>query len=444
MVAKAAVYAAALVAVAQSAVAHTIVTSVWVNGEDTADGSNGMASSYMRAPSSNSPVTDLSSASLACNDKGTTKVSGYLTVAPGDTIEPQWWHAGAIGSDPIADSHKGPITTWISPLSANTEGAVWVEIASEAYYQADKQWAVDKLLANAGRNTVKIPSTLAPGDYLVRFDLLALHSASSAGGAQFYPNCAQVTVTGSGSQKLPAGVEIPGFFTEDTPGIVWDIYYSSTYDVTGDYVAPGTGVWDGSATYSTDTCHTVVDGLAPPGYCQGGNNSSAPTTSKGGASSTVAASTSKVASSAVPSSAVVSTTSRAAYESSATVSSSAAASASPTSISSLPPFPFGIRLSAPSSTTSKPVASSAAASPSTSAAPSAPSTPGDSTYTDYNSCMRAYNKCLDSHQPKNGGAADFSACSSFNCSSLQTRRRMKRSARPAQLHGKDRVVRRAH
>ncbi|GAA5937452.1 hypothetical protein JCM10213_007239 [Rhodosporidiobolus nylandii] len=326
MVAKAAVYAAALVAVAQSAVAHTIVTSVWVNGEDTADGSNGMASSYMRAPSSNSPVTDLSSASLACNDKGTTKVSGYLTVAPGDTIEPQWWHAGAIGSDPIADSHKGPITTWISPLSANTEGAVWVEIASEAYYEADKQWAVDKLLANAGRNTVTIPSTLAPGDYLVRFDLLALHSATSPGGAQFYPNCAQVTVTGSGSQELPAGVEIPGFFTEVTPGIVWDIYYSSTYDVTGDYVAPGTGVWDGSASYSTDTCHTVVDGLAPAGYCQGGNNSSAPpTTSKAGASSTVAASTSKAASSAGPSSAVVSTTSKAAYESSATVSSSAAA-----------------------------------------------------------------------------------------------------------------------
>lgn len=79
------------------------------------------------------------------------------------------------------------------------------------------------MIANKGRNTVTLPSTLAAGKYLVRFDLMAMHSASGAppNGAQFYPSCAQLEVTGSGTQALPAGIAIPGTFTADTPGIVW-------------------------------------------------------------------------------------------------------------------------------------------------------------------------------------------------------------------------------
>lgn len=95
--------------------------------------------------------------------------------------------------------------------------------------------------------------------------------------------------------------------------------------------------------------------------------------------------------------------------------------------------------------------SPAAPATSTAAGTSTTSAP-DAQYTDYNSCMRAYvrlhrceltltwpaesppqNKCLDAHQPKNGGAADFSSCqSSFNCKSYQ--RMAKRSVRHAARH----------
>jgi cellulase len=37
-----------------------------------------------------------------------------------------------------------------------------------------------------------MPSCVAPGQYLMRVELLALHSASTAGGAQFYMECAQI------------------------------------------------------------------------------------------------------------------------------------------------------------------------------------------------------------------------------------------------------------
>ncbi|GJN93874.1 hypothetical protein Rhopal_006933-T1 [Rhodotorula paludigena] len=94
-----------------------------------------------------------------------------------------------------------------------------------------------QMIANRGRNTVKVPANLASGRYLVRFDLLALHEGQSPGGAQFYPSCAQIEVTGSGSTALPSGVAIPGFHTSSTPGVVW-IYYSSSYNVERDYVAP--------------------------------------------------------------------------------------------------------------------------------------------------------------------------------------------------------------
>ncbi|BGP31081.1 hypothetical protein JCM10296v2_002845 [Rhodotorula toruloides] len=131
MVAKTAVYLAAPAAAAHSVAAHTIVTSVWVNGKDTADAGVGVGSS--------TPVKDLSSPNMACNDRGTTPVGGFLKVAPGDVIEPE---------PSIATSHVGPIESWISPYDANTKGDVWVQISSEAYDKDSSQWAVEKMIAN--------------------------------------------------------------------------------------------------------------------------------------------------------------------------------------------------------------------------------------------------------------------------------------------------------
>jgi hypothetical protein len=48
------------------------------------------------------------------------------------------------------------------------------------------KWGVDRLIANKGVQTVTIPKCIAPGQYLLRGELIALHSASSSMGAQFY------------------------------------------------------------------------------------------------------------------------------------------------------------------------------------------------------------------------------------------------------------------
>ncbi len=58
--------------------------------------------------------------------------------------------------------------------------------------------------------TTKIPSCIPAGDYLLRVEHIALHSASSVGGAQTYISCAQLTITGGGS-TMPTGlVPFPG------------------------------------------------------------------------------------------------------------------------------------------------------------------------------------------------------------------------------------------
>ena len=72
-------------------------------------------------------------------------------------------------------------------------------------------WGVKDMNKCCGKVSFKIPIELAPGDYLVRAEVVALHTAQSAGGAQFYMSCYQITVAGSGS-LAPATVKIPGIY----------------------------------------------------------------------------------------------------------------------------------------------------------------------------------------------------------------------------------------
>lgn len=73
--------------------------------------------------------------------------------------------------------------------SAGTTGLQWFKVAEDGL--TDGIWAVDKMIANNGWNYFTMPSCVAPGDYLMRVELIALHSAGTMGQAQFYMECAQ-------------------------------------------------------------------------------------------------------------------------------------------------------------------------------------------------------------------------------------------------------------
>lgn len=59
--------------------------------------------------------------------------------------------------------------------------AGWFKIAATGY---TGQWGTQIMNTNCGKVTAAIPAGIAPGDYLIRAEAIALHAAGSIGGAQ--------------------------------------------------------------------------------------------------------------------------------------------------------------------------------------------------------------------------------------------------------------------
>lgn len=65
---------------------------------------------------------------------------------------------------------------------------------------ANGQWAQGQLIADNSSWTTTIPASLKAGEYLLRHELLAIHSSNQP---QFYPECAQLKVTVSILREFP-------------------------------------------------------------------------------------------------------------------------------------------------------------------------------------------------------------------------------------------------
>lgn len=165
-------------------------------------------------------------------------------------------------NEAIGGAHYGPVMVYMSKVSdaATADGSSsffkifqdsWAK-ASSTSQGSDDYWGTKDLNTNCGKMDVKIPSNLAPGDYLLRAEAIALHSASSAGGAQFYITCYQITVTGGGS-TTPAGVSFPGAYKASDPGIQINIYQQLST-----YVAPGPAVIQGGTEAVAGKAGSVV------------------------------------------------------------------------------------------------------------------------------------------------------------------------------------------
>jgi len=66
---------------------------------------------------------------------------------------------------------------------------------------------------------------LAAGNYLIRHELIALHQANAP---QFYPECAQLVITGSGTAQPDASFKasIPGYCKANDANIRVSFGYS--------------------------------------------------------------------------------------------------------------------------------------------------------------------------------------------------------------------------
>jgi lytic cellulose monooxygenase (C1-hydroxylating) len=163
---------------------------------------------------------------------------------------------------------KGPLIAYLAKVSdsttTGTSGLSWFKISEDGLTNSNGQWGVDRMIANNGWYYFTMPSCIAPGDYLLRVEIIALHNAYNVGGAQFYMECAQITVTGSdgtgtGSETL---VSFPGAYSSTDPGIYLNIYGTGgTPDNGGKpYTIPGPPVLTCGSGGSSPTSATTTVG----------------------------------------------------------------------------------------------------------------------------------------------------------------------------------------
>lgn len=191
------------------------------------------------------PIMTTSAGSFSCNNNGQAG-PGQLsaTVRSGGSVTAkwsQWTHA------------EGPVMVYMAKCSsscnsANSNNLQWFKIHETGLISgtlAKGQWGNGLIMKNLAY-TVTIPSQLAAGDYLIRHELLALHQANTP---QFYPECAQLIVSGGGGVNPPSRflTRFPGGYSMSDPGVRVDIYSAQAPSITT-YKVPGPAVWKGESS----------------------------------------------------------------------------------------------------------------------------------------------------------------------------------------------------
>ncbi|KAL2020937.1 hypothetical protein VTK56DRAFT_7824 [Thermocarpiscus australiensis] len=231
-------------AYALSVEGHCIFQKVSVNGQDQGQLTG------LRAPNNNNPVQNVNSQDIICGQSGY-KSQTVINVAPGARIGA--WYQHVLGGaqfpgdpdNPIAKSHKGPIMAYLAKVdnaaTASQSGQNWFKIWQDGFDTNSKQWGVDHMISNNGWVYFNLPQCIAPGQYLLRVEILALHSAYSSGGAQFYTSCAQINISGSGSFTPSQTVSFPGAYQANDPSILINIYGTTGQPDNGGkpYTPPG-------------------------------------------------------------------------------------------------------------------------------------------------------------------------------------------------------------
>lgn len=330
----------------------------------------------------NGPVTDLTTSAITCN-LAATNAQLVAPAAAGSDVTFFWtaW----------PESHKGPVMTYLANCGGDCTTVDATTLSyfkiDEAGLNADGTWASDDLIANNNSWTVTLPSDIVAGQYLIRHELLALHSAGTEGGAQFYPMCANLQVTGSGT-AAPEGVKFPGAYSATDPGILVNIYGTLTsYTIPGPTVYEGSGSNSGTTTKATTAAATTSTAVAEV------------------TTSAAAIETTSIAAVETTSATAVETTSTAAVEvpttSAVPITTTIIAVSTTSAAAAVTPVPTTLvtRTRTQTSAAAVPTTSAAAGSGSCSTTPEA-----------YNKCLDAVNECIRNAQSKSGGAVNFSTC----------------------------------
>ena len=121
----------------------------------------------------------------------------------------------------------GPMMTYMASCGSTTcdkfdsTTAKWFKIQEIGLDSSSPSGWVQAYLMNGTPANITLPSNLAPGNYLLRHEIIALHLGNIMGGAEFYPSCSQIIVGGSGTGQPSDDelVSLPGAYSDNDPGI---------------------------------------------------------------------------------------------------------------------------------------------------------------------------------------------------------------------------------
>ncbi|KAK6440955.1 hypothetical protein LTR95_002826 [Oleoguttula sp. CCFEE 5521] len=197
-------------------------------------------------------------ADIICH-KSATPAGLHIPVTAGGQVTLYW-------SNSWPEGHQGPVLDYLAACPNNDCSTVTktdlnfakIDQVGLVSGSSPGYWGEDQLAVANRSWTVTIPSSLAAGAYVLRHEILALHSARSANGAQAYPQCVNLMVSGGGSATVK-GSSPETFYSATDPGILIDIYNNAagTYQIPGPTVQAfgGSG---GSAPASSTTLVTSV------------------------------------------------------------------------------------------------------------------------------------------------------------------------------------------
>ena len=209
--------------------------------------------------------TAYDSSDIICH-RGSAPGALSAPVAPGGTVKLTW--------NTWPDDHHGPVITYLAKCSGSCSD---VDKTSLEFFKIDAggliddtnipgTWASDQLIDDSYSRSITIPTDIEAGYYVLRHEIIALHGAEDLDGAQNYPQCINLQVTGSGT-ATPSGTLGTTLYKDTDPGIYVDIWQSiSSYTMPGPslYTAgsTGTSAVAAAATATTSTTPTAI--TSPP------------------------------------------------------------------------------------------------------------------------------------------------------------------------------------
>ncbi|KAJ7881366.1 glycoside hydrolase family 61 protein [Mycena olivaceomarginata] len=265
--------------------AHGFVHKVWI-GTKTFTGNTPNADptgSIVRQINNVDPVKGADNPAVNCGNDAQL-AADIADANPGDAMSFLW-----TGGDLSKWPHNiGPMLTYMASCGStdcttfDSTKAKWFKIAQVGRIPGDSDgtWFQNRIFETAGvAANVTLPNNIAPGAYLIRHEIIALHLADKAGGAEFYPSCSQIRVGGSGTgvPKDSELVSLPGAYSDTDPGIlVPDVFNTppAPYTFPGPPIAAfvassGSGSGSGSGSASPSPTATRAPSSSPTSQPKG-------------------------------------------------------------------------------------------------------------------------------------------------------------------------------